>query len=182
MKTFFVALILLVLLALAFLFSPAFAQGAVIACVPHNPYGLDFCPLIPVINGMIVTVAGILTAASPIMAYYIVTWLRNHGIAVTQAGQKLISDRIGATIQNGLKFAEAGADAGVSKLSIEVKDPKVATAANYVIAQSPDLLKKAGIDITTDEGQATVVRRITAEMQPALPGTPPTVDLNVKQV
>lgn len=124
---------------------------------------IDFTPLIPVINGLIVAVAGILTAATPVIVAYGVIWLRNHGIAVKAADQQNAISRINATIQNGLNFATTEADVGVQKLNVEVKDPVVAKAANYVIAQSPDLLKKVGLDPSTTEGQQALVRLVTAK-------------------
>lgn len=140
---------------------------------------IDLSPLIPVINGLIVAVAGVISAATPVITYYVVVWLRNHGIVANQAAQQIISDRISATIQNGLKYATTAADDGVKGLNIRVDDPAVAKAANYAIAQSTDLLKKAGIDVTTVEGQQTLVRRITAATIPTLPGAPATVDVTI---
>lgn len=167
-----VALVFLVLLPIT-----AYAADGVVV----TPIRIDFTPLIPVINGMIVTVAGLLSAAVPVIVGYGVLWLRQHGIAMSAAAQKTISDRIGATIQNGIKYAQSGADVGISKLKVEVSDPAIANAANYAMKQSPDLLKKAGIDITTEEGQQTLIRRIVAESQPTPPNSPPTLDVNVKQ-
>lgn len=142
---------------------------------------IDLTPLIPVINGLIVAVAGVLSAATPVVAYYLVVWLRNHGIAASQDAQRIVSDRISTTIQNGLKYATTEADDGVKSLNIQVDDPAIAKAANYAIVQSPDLLKSAGIDVTTVEGQQTLVRRITAATVPVLPGAPATVDVNISK-
>lgn len=181
MKIFLVFLILAVIAFLAVILSPAFAQAAVAAapaCVPHAS-GIDLCPIIPVVNGMIVAVAGVLSLATPVIVGLFAKWLYNHGVTVTQAGQKVISDRITTTIQNGLKFATSGADVGIERLNIKVENEAVRTAANYAIAQSPDLLKKAGIDVTTDAGQQTLVRRITAESMPTPAALSPHVDVNL---
>lgn len=142
---------------------------------------IDLSPLIPVVNGLIVTIASILTASTPVIAFYIVKFFRNHGIMLAEGAQKIISDRIGATIQNGLKFATSGADAGINKLNITVENPTVAAAANYAILQSPDLLKKAGIDVTTTQGQAALVRRVTAESMPTPAALAPTKNLNINE-
>lgn len=149
-------------------------------CVPHNPYGLNFCPLVPAINGIVTAIAALLTAAAPVITYYGVVWLRNHGIAAKQSAQKVISDRMATTIQNGLKFASSGADVGGQKLLVTVDDPAVRQAANYAIVQSPDLLKRAGIDVTTEAGQQILIRRIIAESQPAPANAPPVLDINMK--
>lgn len=142
---------------------------------------IDFTPLIPVINGMIQAVAGVLALATPVLVTYLGIWLRNHGIAAGQAAQKAISDRINATIQNGLKYATTAADDGVKGLSVQVDNKVVAAAANYAILQSPDLLKKAGIDVTTTEGQQALVRRVTAATVPALPSAPGTIDVSLTE-
>lgn len=124
---------------------------------------IDLSPLIPVINGLIVAVAGMLATATPFIVGYGVIWLRNHGIAVKAADQQAAVSRINATITNGLNFATTQADVGVKKLNVQVADPTVAKAVNYVIAQSPDLLKKVGLDPETTEGQQALVRLVTAK-------------------
>lgn len=141
---------------------------------------INFAPLIPVINGMIVAVAGVLSAATPVIAYYIVVWLRNHGIAASQAAMAVVVDRVNATIANGQKYATTAADDGVQKLTVAAPDPLVAKAANYAIAQSPDLFKKLGFDVTTEAGQQAVVRMVTARSVAALPSqSPPAIDVNI---
>jgi hypothetical protein len=115
---------------------------------------IDFTPLIPVVNGLITAVAGMLTIATPVLIGYAVVWLRNHGIALKAADQQAAIARVNATIANGLNFATTQADVGIKKIG---------KAANYVIAQSPELLKKVGMDPTTQEGQAALVRLVTAK-------------------
>lgn len=124
---------------------------------------IDFSPLIPAINGLIVAIAGMLTLATPVLVGYAVIWLRNHGIATKAADQQNAVNRINATITNGLNFATTQADVGIQKLNVRVDDPMVAKAANYVIAQSPGLLKKVGLDPETTEGQEALVRLVTAK-------------------
>jgi hypothetical protein len=140
---------------------------------------IDFTPLIPVVNGFIVALAGLLTAMVPVLVAYLGIWLRNHGIAAQQAALQIVSDRVTATIQNGLKYATTAADDGITKLNVRVDDPLVAKAANYAILQSPDLLKKAGIDVTTAEGQQALVRRVTAASAPAPAVLTPQLDVHV---
>lgn len=139
---------------------------------------IDFTPLIPVINGLIVAVAGVIAASTPVIATYLVIWLRNHGIAASQAAQQAISARTTTLIQNGLRYATTAADDGVRKLNVTVSDPTIAAAANYAILQSPDLLKKAGMDVTTTEGQQALVRRVTAASVP-VPVPTPSLDVHV---
>ena len=140
---------------------------------------IDFSPLIPVINGLIVAIAGVLTAATPVLAYYLVIWLRNHGIAVSQAAQSLLVERANAVIANGQKYATTSADDGVSQLKVAAPNATVAKAANYAIVQAPDLLKKLGYDVTTEEGQQAIVRMVIARSVPAIPAPPAALDLNV---
>lgn len=140
---------------------------------------IDLTPLIPVINGFIVALAGLLSAMVPVLVAYLGIWLRNHGIAAKQAALQIVSDRITATIQNGLKYATTAADDGVSKLNVQVDNPLVAKAANYAILQSPELLKKAGIDVTTDAGQQALVRRVTAASAPGPAPLVPQLDVHV---
>lgn len=163
-------------------FFPANAADAVMAATAAPAAAgihIDFTPLIPVINGLIEMIGGILVAATPVFAGYIVLWLRNHGIQAGQRAQQAISERITSTIQNGLKYATSGADIGISQLNIKVDNPMIAKAANYAILQAPDLLKKAGVDVTTDEGQQTLIRRITAESMPTPPAMAPASTVNV---
>jgi hypothetical protein len=124
---------------------------------------IDFTPLIPVVNGLITAVAGMLTIATPVLIGYAVVWLRNHGIALKAADQQAAIARVNATIANGLNFATTQADVGIKKLNVQVDSEKIGKAANYVIAQSPELLKKVGMDPTTQEGQAALVRLVTAK-------------------
>lgn len=175
-----------VLAAALFAINPAFAQAAagvagdvlVSSCTPSKT-GIDLCPLVPVVNGLITAIAGLLTAAVPVVVGYMVMWLRNHGIAMSQQAQKVVAERITNTIQNGLKYAISGADVGIQKITIPVENDKVRAAANYAIAQSPELLKKAGIDVRTEAGQQALIRRIIAESQPTPPALAPTVNTNV---
>lgn len=140
---------------------------------------IDFTPLIPVINGFIVALAGLLSAMVPVLIAYLGIWLRNHGIAAKQAALQIVSNRVTATIQNGLQYATTAADDGVRKLNVQVDNPLVAKAANYAILQSPELLKKAGIDVTTEEGQQALVRRVTAASVPPVPTETPQLDVHV---
>lgn len=172
----FLAFLLLFMLVVLAIEPAAFAFGDGVTVAPLR---LDFSPLIPVVNGFIIAIAGVLSAAVPVFVGLLGKWLWSHGIQVSQAGQKIISDRITATITNGLKFATSGADAGISKLKIDVSNPTIALAANYAILQSPDLLKKGGIDVTTEAGQQTLVRRITAESMPTPAALSPSQNTNI---
>lgn len=137
---------------------------------------IDFSPLIPAINGLIQAGAGVLALATPVLVGYAISWLRKHGIAADQQTQAILVSRINATIDNGLRYATVKVDDNLNRLDVQVSDPKIATAVNYVIAQSPDMLKKVGIDPATPEGQATLVRLVTAK---SIPPVMPTVSADI---
>lgn len=176
------ALCAAVLGALLFMAAPAWAVDAsqilVTSCTPIKG-GIDLCPLVPVINGFITAAASLLLAAVPVFVGLLAKWLYSHGVNMSQQAQKVVSDRISATIQNGLKYAVSGADVGIQRITIPVQNDAVRTAANYAIAQSPDLLKRAGINVTTVAGQEALVRRITAEAQPTPPAMEPSSRVEV---
>lgn len=134
---------------------------------------IDWSPLVPVINGLITAIAGIATVAMPIIAYYFIVWLRNHGIAVSASAQGELVKRADDLIQKGLAYSKATADAGVSGLKVAAPSETVAKAANYAMAQAPDLLAKLGFDPTTAAGQQAIVRMVTARLIPSAP-TPDT--------
>lgn len=140
---------------------------------------IDFTPLIPVVNGLIVAIAGMLTLATPVLVAYLGIWLRNHGIAAGQAAQQIVVDRVNETIKNGLKYATTAADDGITKLKVSTDNQTIAKAANYAINQSPDLLKKLGYDVTTEEGQQALVRMVTARSVPAPPAQTPELDVHI---
>lgn len=168
----------LIMIAALLLFIAA-AHAADVVAAATAPTGIDFTPLIPFANAMIATVASLLTAATPVIVGYLVYWLRSHGIAMSQAAQKTIQDRVSVLAQNGLKYAQAEVDDHLSKLRVAAPNASIARAANYAIAQSPDLLKKAGVDVTTEAGQEALVRRIVAESQPNPPAMAKTENINL---
>lgn len=70
-----------------------------------------------------------------------------------------------------------GAKYGVSQLQaqekkvgdIDVGNPAIAAGANFVISHAPDMAKKLGFDVTTPEGQAAIIRSVTARIADLLP-------------
>lgn len=134
---------------------------------------IDLSPLIPVINGLITAFAGVLVVATPILSYQAVIWLRNHGIKMSAEAQGEIVKRVDDLVVKGQAFATQGADDLVeNKLVVHVPDARTATVANYMIAQAPDLLAKAGADPRTVAGQQSLIRMVVARAIP----TPPTPD------
>lgn len=131
---------------------------------------IDFSPLVPVINGLITAIAGVALAAIPPTAYYAVVWLRNHGIAVSAKAQGEIVNRASDLVQKGRAFVAQQADNYVeNKLKVAVPSSEVATVANFMISQAPDLVKKMGADPTTVDGQQKLVQFVISHMTPSAP-------------
>jgi hypothetical protein len=152
-------------------------------------FGIDFSPLVPAINDLIKSFAGLIILATPVLMGMGGRWLYTHSLQSKEAAGQINASRLTASVQNGLKFAQVsqpvkddtpgGASVPSNALTVPVSDPKIAMAANYVIAQAAEQLKKAGIDITTDEGQKTLIRRITAESAPAPAAATPQLDVHL---
>lgn len=141
---------------------------------------IDWAPFIPVLNGLITTAAGIATAAMPVIAFYFVAWIRAHGIAVSQQAQTAMTAQAEKVLQMGIQYADSTVANSVHLDKVSVASPTVAKAASYAIAQAPALLKNLGYDVTTEEGQKSIVRMVTARLVPAIPPPNATVDVNVK--
>lgn len=141
---------------------------------------IDLSPLIPVINGLITALAGVLTIATPILAYYLIVWLRNHGIAMSAQAQAALVKQADGVIAHGVAYSQATADVGINNLKVASPSDTVTKAASYVIAQAPDLLAKLGFDPRTEAGQQAIVRMVTARLIPAPTPADTTVDVNLK--
>lgn len=141
---------------------------------------IDLSPLIPVVNGLITALAGVLTVATPVLAYYLVVWLRNHGIAMSAQAQNEMVKQADNLIAKGIAYSHATADEGINNLKVASPSNVVTKAASYAIAQAPDLLAKLGFDPRTEDGQAAIVRMVTARLVPASAPADTTVDVNLK--
>lgn len=159
------------------------ALALAVALTNTSAQSIDFSPLVPAVNGLIATLATVLIAATPFFAWYIVQWLRGHGVKVSAEAQQKLGDILEKAAVKGFDYARVkstiAVDAELNTLKIPVGNELVATAANYTLAQIPDTLKKLGIDPATPEGQAQLVRFLTARLIPTAPPANATVDLNV---
>lgn len=134
------------------------------------PIPVDVSPLVPVMNGAITALASIATAAVPVITWYVIAWLRAHGLALSQQAAAAIADRVDHLGNMAVQYGQAAATKSTAHLDlVHVDNPVVAAAASYAIAQAPGLLKDAGWDVTTQAGQQAVVRLVTAR----LPSTSP---------
>lgn len=141
---------------------------------------IDWAPFIPVINTLITTAAAVATAAVPVIAYYLIAWIRAHGIAVSQQAQATMTTQAEKVLQMGIQYADASVANAAHLDKTNVANQTVARAASYAIAQAPVLLKNLGYDVTTEEGQKSIVRMITARLVPTVPPPNATVDVTVK--
>jgi hypothetical protein len=78
----------------------------------------------------------------------------------TQAEQ-IARDAFSALLDKGARFGLTQAQGLEKKVgNIDVGNPAVAAGANFIIAHAPDMAKTLGIDITTEDGRAQIVRSI----------------------
>ncbi len=128
--------------------------------------GVDLSPLATVANLAITTFAGVATFAIPFIAVYARQWLIAHTAQMKQQTQTAAAAQADGVIQKGLAFAaQTGAD-------------PVHGATAYATVQAPDLFKRLGFDVATEDGKAAVTRMVTARVTPT-PVQPATVNLNV---
>ena|ERR1700761_2297905 len=117
----------------------------------------------PILTLLLETIGAILSALAaaytPTLVAKLSTWLH---IKINAAA----TARITSAVDNAITYAVNTGTRDVSHLNIPVKDPQVATAANYVISKMPGTLKQMGIDITTDAGQQQVADLVLARIPP----------------
>lgn len=140
---------------------------------------IDVSPLIPLVNDfiqyVIVPAAGLaITAASAAL----VQLMMRHGLLKNQQQAQIVADRISGLADRVVTYNAQKLEAMLpDKLIVNTPNHTVATLANYAIAQAPDLLSKGGMNPETADGQARLVRLITARLDAPPPAAP---DLNVK--
>lgn len=140
---------------------------------------IDFSPLVPVINDTIqYVIAPLAGIAITVVSGFLVQFLIRHGLLKNQQQAQIVQAQISALADrvvtyNAPKLAATLTD-DVRKLKVAAPSQTVATLANYAIAQAPDLLKKGGFDPTTTDGQAKIVRLITARLDATPPVPAPT--------
>lgn len=146
-----VGLILVVLLILVLSGRIAWAAGAGDA----QEFVVDFGPLFtlvvwPSLSAIALAVVGVITARIQ----------KKWGIEVDKK-------TVETAVQAGLHLAQAKvASANIS--SVTVQNKIVADAANYAIAHVPDALKNLGVDVSSEEGKASLQEKIEARLAPAV--------------
>lgn len=80
--------------------------------------------------------------------------------------QQLVTSLLTGVIQRGQVFAESEIKTALVPRIAQAStgNEKVDKVIDYVAAQSPDLLKKVGVDVTTATGQHALARRIVATL------------------
>lgn len=117
--------------------------------------GVDYGPLVGVANLAITTLAGVATAAIPILGYYAVQWLRSHIAHNNQQTIAVAADNANNVIHKGLAYAAA----------TNAPDA-VQGAVDYAVKQAPDVFKTLGFDTSTSAGLNAVTRMATARLEP----------------
>lgn len=148
-----VALVLLILTAL--LISPAHAWAA----TADAPLGIVVGPTLTVIAQV---VAAVLMAMAPWLVKRVLDLLH---VQVTAKANALIL----SAVDNAITYATNVGATKVANLQIKVADPKIATAANYVIDKMPGTLRKLGVDVTTAAGQQHVADLVVSRLPAAAP-------------
>ncbi len=138
---------------------------------------IDFSPLIPLVNDLIeyvlVPVAGI---AITVVSGFLVQFLVRHGLLKNQQQAALASQQISAMADRLVTYNAPKLEAMIPKtLIVPAPNQTIATLANYALAQAPVLLKQGGIDPTTTDGQAKLVRLITARIDAPPPAQAQTI-------
>lgn len=119
---------------------------------------IDLKPLFNLVIWPMLSVIGL--ALAGFIATRISTWTGSQNEARNRA---LIND----ILQSGLQAAQARV-ATSNIQHIDVQDGIVAGALQYAVANGPDALKKAGVDVTTPEGRAAVSQKLEAMLAPAV--------------
>jgi hypothetical protein len=129
--------------------------------------------LAPLVNGLINI--GVATAAiivPPLLGALVFWALKKIGLANAQT-QTLLSAEANKGFALSLDFAKGPGEIAVDKYldGVRVPDGNLARAAAYAIAHWPDTFSKLGVDVTTPQGQQTIVRALTARLGAAAAGT-----------
>lgn len=146
-----------------FLATPALASAAAAAGTFLSVPPAFWDEVNALIIGTIVAVLGLL-----------VKWLLAHIKLKSAQAQQIATDLFQNLLDKGAQYGAtqlAAAEQNVG--AINVGNAGVAAAANFVIAHGPDLAKKVGVDVTTEDGRAAVIRSVTLRIGQVLADGPP---------
>ena len=133
-----------------------------------NLMHLDLAPLANGLINIAVSVAAILLP--PLIGAAGAWFYKRIGLTDVQT-QAIVSAEANKALMLSLDFAKGEGEIAVDKYLDAVVPPNntLSRAAAYAIAHWPDTFKKLGVDVTTPEGQKTIVRAITTRIQATLP-------------
>lgn len=89
-------------------------------------------------------------------------WIDAHSPLKNTQAQQIARDAFKDLLDKGALYGLTQLRGAEQKVgSIDVGNVAVAAAANFVIQQGPGIAKKLGVDVTSDEGRASVIRSVT---------------------
>jgi hypothetical protein len=98
-------------------------------------------------------------------------WIDAHSPLKKTQAEEISRNAFQALLLTGAKFGLSQLKGQEEKVGdINVGNPAVAAAANFVIAHGPALAAKIGVDVSTADGQAAIIRSVTARLSMLLPG------------
>lgn len=107
----------------------------------------------------------LLSALATYLVAVSVPFVLSHLKIKNAQAQGLISQLLTDVITRGANFANSEFQTQIPRIAqATTGDARVDKIIDYAAVQSPDLLKKVGIDVTTREGQQALARRIVATL------------------
>lgn len=96
------------------------------------------------------------------MATLLWKWIDTHSPLKNTQAEQIARDAFKDLLDKGAAYGMTQLKGAESKVGdVDVGHPAIAAAANFVIAQGPGLAKKLGVDVTTEEGRAAIIRSVT---------------------
>lgn len=117
---------------------------------------------VPLANDLIQILAILVPTIGTALAGWLVAKFGKNQSAQTKA---ILQQRLSQIFDRGAVFAMQHADAVIAKQGpMSTGNTRIDAFGNFVVGQAPQLLKEAGYDITTQQGQAS----LSADLERAL--------------
>lgn len=92
-------------------------------------------------------------------------WFETHNPIKNAQANELMRTAASALLDKAAEFGASQAESELKMVgTVEVGNAGIAAGANFALAHGLDMLKKLGFDGTTFEGQAAIIRMVTARM------------------
>lgn len=89
-------------------------------------------------------------------------WIDAHSPLKNSQAEQIARDAFKDLLDKGAAYGMTQLKGVESKVGgIDVGHPAIAAAANFVILQGPGLAKRLGVDVSTEQGRAAVIRSVT---------------------